>query len=246
MTGKHNRIRVEADAEHLAQAAADLVVETAQAAIAHSGRFTLALAGGSTPRRLYERLAAEPYVSKIIWPHVHLFWGDERCVPPDHPDSNYRMARESLLEHILIPGENIHRIQGELAPPEAAALYEQHLRTFFGNEPRFDLILLGMGADGHTASLFPHTPALQERERWVVPNYALSQQSWRITLTIPVINAAAHIIFLVAGAKKAETLHRVLTGPYLPDELPAQQVQPAQGDVLWLIDKAAARRLNRP
>jgi 6-phosphogluconolactonase len=230
-------LQVLPDADALARRAAELIAQAVQHT---STRFCIALSGGSTPKTLYTLLAAPEFAPQIEWPRVHVFWGDERCVPPDHPDSNYRMARETLLDYVPIPPENIHRIAGEFEPAEAAALYEQHLRSFFDGEPRFDLILLGMGNDGHTASLFPHTPALHEQERWVVANYALAQQLWRVTFTPAAINAAARVMFLVSGAEKAETLRRVLNGPSMPEELPAQLVQPVSGETTWLLDRAAA------
>jgi len=172
---------------------------------------------------------------------VHVFWGDERCVPPEHPESNYRLAREALLDHVPLPLANIHRIHTEREPAQAAADYERTLRRFFGpgNAPRFDLVLLGLGTDGHTASLFPGTPAVQEHERWVVAHYVPSLAAWRVTLTPAVLNAADQVTFLVAGAEKAGVLDRVLNGPCQPDVLPAQVVRPAGGSLLWLVDAAA-------
>jgi 6-phosphogluconolactonase len=239
------------DAESLAQAGAEHFVTLAKAAIAAHGRFAVALSGGSTPRGLYARLASDEFSSQMDWPRVHLFWGDERCVPPDHPDSNYLLARETLIDHLPIPAENVHRIRGELEPEEAASDYEHTLRTFFAppadeNEkpiPRFDLILLGMGTDGHTASLFPGSAALHERRRWVVAYYVDKLHAWRITVTPIVINAAIYVTFLVSGASKAERLQQVLTGPYEPDLLPAQIVKPDDGHLLWLVDAQAAAML---
>lgn len=239
-------IKVYPDEQTLAQAAAVQITTLANATMAAHGRFTLVLAGGSTPRTLYTLLSTTEFASRVPWSHVHCFWGDERCVPPDHPDSNYRLARESLLDHIPVPAANIHRIPGEQAPEQAAIAYEQTLRAFFASNPRprFDLILLGMGEDGHTASLFPGTAALYERQRWVVAHYVDRTRGWRITLTPVVLNAAAHIIFLVTGSQKAACLQQVLIGPYQPDRLPAQIVRPTHGDLLWLIDRAAARALE--
>ncbi|MBI5670242.1 MAG: 6-phosphogluconolactonase [Chloroflexi bacterium] len=242
MTDSLRFVRSFADADALAQAAAEIIVEAAGKV---SGAFALALSGGSTPKRLYHLLATDAYSHRIEWPRAHVFWGDERCVPPDDPTSNYHLARKTLLDHVPIPPENVHRIYGEQEPAQAAALYEQHLRTFFGGPPRFNLILLGMGGDGHTASLFPHTPALAERERWVVASYyAQVQPSWRITLTLPAINAAARVLFLVSGVEKAETLCRVLEGEAAPEDLPARLVQPTDGELFWLMDEAAASRLK--
>jgi 6-phosphogluconolactonase len=248
-------IRTYPDAASLARAVADYFVTLAAEAIASCGRFAVALAGGSTPRASYERLATNEFAARVDWPRVHIFWGDERCVPPDHPDSNYRMAREALLEHVPLPVGNIHRIRGEMEPEQAAAEYERTLRTFFspglsegeaGDErptSRFDLILLGMGDDGHTASLFPGTVALHEQERWVMAHYVEKLRTWRVTLTPVAINAAAHVAMVVSGAGKAERLRQALVGPYQPNALPAQIVRPARGGLLWLVDAAAAALL---
>ena len=237
-----------ATVEELTRQAAELFVAKAQQAIAVNGHFSVALSGGSTPRSLYAHLAEPDVASRIHWETVHLFWGDERCVPPEHTDSNFRMVSETLLEHIAIPAQNIHRIQGELQPSEASAQYEHELYDFFEGTPRFDLILLGLGDDGHTASLFPFSPALQEQTRWVV---AVSHETSpsplvsRVTLTLPVINNAQNIVFLVSGARKASRLAEILNAPAKFHELPAQAVRPNDGERLWLIDKAAAVDLNR-
>jgi len=236
------RLQVVEDADKLALAAAQWVVLTVQARLQEVDRFSLVLSGGSTPQALYLLLARYPYANEIDWTRLHIFWGDERCVPPEHSQSNYRMACQALLEHVPLPPEHIHRMRGELPPEEAAQAYAQELAQFFGErQPQFDLVLLGMGADGHTASLFPHSAALKEIHKWVAANFAPSQASWRITLTIPALNAARQVAFLVSGADKASTLQRVLEGPYQPDELPAQFIQPA----VWLVDAAAAHLLSR-
>jgi 6-phosphogluconolactonase len=237
-----------ADPTALAQEAAERCAGIAAEALARAGRFHVALTGGSTPKRLYTLLATEPYRSRLPWAQTHVFWGDERCVPPDHPESNYRMAHEALLRHLPIPSEQIHRMRGEDPDPEqAAAEYEQCLRTVFapraGTLPRFDLVLLGMGADGHTASLFPHTGALREQQRWAVRNHVPQLQADRLTLTVPVINRGATILFLVAGTEKAVALRDVLEGPPDPERLPAQRIRPATGRLIWLVDRAAASRL---
>jgi 6-phosphogluconolactonase len=218
---------------------------------AQAGRpFTVALSGGSTPEMLYRLLAAPPFRDSISWPNVHLFFGDERCVPPDAPESNYRMAHEALIAPVSLPPENVHRMPGENADPEAGAQqYAAELRQFFnlaeGERPRFDLVLLGMGPDGHCASLFPHKPALQERQRLVVASEpGLKPFVPRLTLTLPVLNNAAHVLFLVAGADKAETLARVLEGPTDFDALPSQSVAPTNGTLTWLLDRDAARQLR--
>ncbi len=244
-----NEIEVCPDPQHLARVAAGHIARIAAEVIAVRGRFTIGLPGGSTPRLLFTLLSNLPWVRRIDWAHVHVFWGDERCVPPDHPDSNYRLAYETLLHHVPVPTEQIHRISGELPPAEAARSYEQTLRAFFPEDasanpqPRFDLLLLGLGDDGHTASLFPGTLALTETTRWVVENYVPRLDAWRITLTAPAINAAAHVIFLVSGAAKAEALQAVLRGPFRPSAYPAQLIQPRAGQLLWLVDQAAAALL---
>jgi 6-phosphogluconolactonase len=233
-------ITIAPDAEGLRVAAAEQFVALAAAAVAARGVFTVALAGGGTPRPVYELLATEPFARRVDWPRVHVFFGDERCVGPDDPQSNYRMAREALLSRVSLPAANVHRIRGE-EPPELAALaYELELRAFFRTErpPALDLIWLGMGENGHTASLFPGTAALRERARWVVAQYVEVVGSWRVTFTLPLINAAREAAFLVEGVGKAATLRRVLRGPYQPDVLPAQLVRPA-GRLRWLVDAAA-------
>jgi 6-phosphogluconolactonase len=229
-------IVVLSDPAALAREAADRFTALARTAIAAQGRFTVALSGGSTPRLLYEQLITRP----IEWQRVHVFWGDERCVPPDHPDSNYGLAQIALLSHINIPAQNVHRLKGELDSELAAQQYEDELRTMFGAWPRFDLILLGLGADAHTASLFPGTPALHEQQRWVVASYVDKLQTTRLTLTPPIINQAAQVIFLIAGSDKAAALRSIWHGSYDPDRFPAQIVKPVTGCVIWLIDQAAA------
>ena len=210
------------NAEALAQAAADAFVEAA----AQAKRFTVALAGGSTPKRLYSLLAEAP----VEWPRVHLYWGDERCVPPIDDASNYRMVKESLLDHIAIPPANVHRMRGEIDPAAGADEYEKELRATL--EERFDLVLLGLGADGHTASLFPGSPTLHENERWFVADLAAR----RLTLTAPVINNAKRVWFLVAGKEKAGVLQRIKAGE---GNLPAQLIQPSNGELRWFVDRAA-------
>jgi 6-phosphogluconolactonase len=241
-------IRIFADVEALSEAAAHEFVRCAGEAIAARGRFTVALSGGSTPKRLYQLLTAEPFRSRVDWGRVECFWGDERCVPPDHPDSNYRMAREAMLAHLSIPAEHVHRIEAERSDRDAAARdYETVLAGVFGvragvEPPALDLILLGMGPDGHTASLFPHTQALNETKRWVVPNHVPQLNTDRLTLTRPILNRAREVLFLLAGADKAERLAEVLAGPADPLRLPAQSIQP-DGQLLWFVDRAAAARL---
>jgi 6-phosphogluconolactonase len=212
--------------------------------VTRDGDARIALSGGSTPRRFHELLAA---AEGVDWSRVHVYWGDERAVGPDDEQSNYRMARETLLDHVPLPPANVHRMQGELPAAEAASAYEELLRETFklsaGQLPRFDLLVLGMGADGHTASLFPGTDALEERERLVVANHVPQLETTRITLTYPVLNAAAHALFLVAGADKAAALQCVFR-PVDAERPPAALVQPTDGAVTWLVDEAAAALLG--
>jgi 6-phosphogluconolactonase len=232
------------DLEAVSQAAAEHFVHLAQ----KQSSFSVALAGGGTPRGVYELLATPPFSEQIPWGRVHVFWGDERCVPPDDPGSNYRMARETLLDRVPLPTDNIHRVHGELDPETAAQAYAAELRDFFGAQwPVFDLILLGMGDDGHTASLFPGSDALREKTRPVVGVTAQYQDrpARRVTLTPPAINAARHVMFLVVGASKANALQAVLEGPYQPHRLPAQIVQPTDGHLVWLVDGMAAKKVQR-
>jgi 6-phosphogluconolactonase len=232
----------------IAEAAAKLFAARAAGAISARGRFIAALSGGRTPVGIYTLLAKAPFASQIPWARVHLFWGDERCVPPDHPDSNYRMTREFLLDHVPIPPANVHRMPGEMDPVEAAARYEGQLREFFAPHgdrfPVFDCILLGLGEDGHTASLFPGTRVIRESARWVLGHYVDSQKGWRITLTPPVINAARSVVFIAAGSGKAAVVKEILEGPLRPETLPAQIVRPAGGDLVWMLDREAAALLT--
>lgn len=225
--------------KQLGEAAAERFATEAERAIAARGQFNVALSGGSTPKTTYALLAEKPFSDVIAWQSVHVFWGDERCVPPSHTDSNYLIARETFLEKVPLPSENIHRMRGELAPKKAASAYQAELESALGEQGRFDLILLGMGTDGHTASLFPGTQALKENKKWVVANYVHKVDLWRITLTFPSINAARHVVFLVRGARKAAPLARVQAG----QNLPATMVNPAPGTLTWLVDSAAAGQL---
>ncbi len=229
----------------LAQAAAEHFVAAAEDAIDKRGRFTVALSGGSTPQETYSRLADPSVATQVSWRNVQLFWGDERSVPPDHPDSNYRMVRKTLIQKVPIPQTNVHRIQGELDPDLAAEAYVDELQSVFASEerPRFDLIFLGMGKDGHIASLFPGSLALRETEHWVLAVFAEAFQAWRVTLTLPVLNSARQLSFLVAGKSKADRLQEVLEGEPQPESLPAQIIQPRNGQVTWLVDQAAAAKL---
>jgi 6-phosphogluconolactonase len=237
-----DKIKKFPDLHKLSRAAAEYIVTLSKTAIRERGRFTLALSGGSTPETLYALLATEAFAPRIDWSKVHIFWGDERCVPPDHKSSNYRMAKYALLEHVPLSEKNIHRVLGERNPHEAALLYERDLNQFFETEegwPRFDLILLGLGDDGHTASLFPHTYALEVNDRWVVENHVEHLDSWRVTLTAPAINAAEHIMFMVIGKQKALRVYEILQGESQPNHLPAQLIHPTNGTLVWLLDEEA-------
>ena len=248
-------IEVLASAPDLFHAAAEEFVRAARTAIGAQGRFAVALSGGSTPKALYSLLATN--YADFVWNRIFLFFGDERHVPPTDADSNYRMVNESLLTKIQIPAENVFRVQAENPDAAAAASeYEAQLRRFFelrsgdrpgdrpGEFPRFDLILLGLGPDGHTASLFPDSPALEEQSRLVVANWVAKFNAHRITFTFPVLNRAAEIIFMASGADKADMVRQVLEGKNTPP-LPSQRVQPSDGKLLWMLDEAAAAKLTR-
>jgi len=231
--------------DDLARAATELFVTLAQESIRDHGHFSVALAGGSTPRAMYQNLATIEFAQQVNWERVHVFWGDERCVPPDSEDSNYRMAHDAFLKVVAIPSENIHRIHGEAKPHQAAQDYQTAMRKFFAPKPtRFDLIFLGMGDDGHTASICPGTPAVHEDEKLVMAQYVEKLGSWRITFTPALINAAANVAFLVSGEKKAYRLRQVIVGRYQPNELPAQIIRPAVGKLRWLLDEAAGIHLS--
>jgi 6-phosphogluconolactonase len=241
-------VQIFPDVEFLARGAADHFIQLASQSIQENGVFSVALSGGSTPQTLYQVLASEPFSEQVDWSKVHLFWGDERCVPPEHPDSNYHRAEKTFISNVPIPEANVHRILAELPPKEAAEAYEETLINFFNTLPdeesrhraSFDLVLLGMGEDGHTASLFPGTEPIHEANRWVSPLYVDPVGAWRITLTPVLINRAGKVIFLVAGSGKNWILQKVLYGSYQPERYPAQIIRPFSGDPLWLVDEAAA------
>ncbi|PYS83030.1 MAG: 6-phosphogluconolactonase [Acidobacteria bacterium] len=238
-------VQVFDDPEQVAREAAGLFVRLSIEAISTRGSFSVALSGGSTPRRIYELLASDDYRTQVSWPGVHVFFGDERTVPPDHADSNYRMANETMLSLVPVPAKNVHRMNGVGDAAASASEYESELRAFFGDLawPRLDLVMLGMGDDGHTASLFPGSAALEEQQAWVVANWVEKFQTWRITLTAPAINAARRVLFLVTGAGKADRLREVLKGERDPARLPSQLIQPRDGTLEWLVDRAAAAKL---
>jgi 6-phosphogluconolactonase len=235
-------VRIFEDAAALARAAAGRFVEASQAAVKASGRFSVALAGGNTPRKVYELLAGDEFGARVEWSRCHVFFGDERCVPPDHPESNYRMADETLLSRVPLPRDNVHRIEGVGDAVENAHAYEDELRSFFGDVewPTFDLVLLGLGDDGHTASLFPHTPALDGGAAWVAANRVEKLGALRITLTAPAINQARRVLFLVSGRSKTTRLAEVVRGRFEPERLPAQSVRPLAGGLEWFVDEEAA------
>lgn len=241
-------IQVVDDYEALCRAGADHFVETVRVAITRQGRAAVVLSGGSTPRGMYALLATEPYFSRVHWNRVHVFWGDERCVPPDSPQSNYRMAYDAMLTQVPIPPQNVWRMHAESSNlAQAGNNYEAEIRAFFNQPeglPVFDLIHLGMGDDGHTASLFPHTHGLNEETALVTVNRIEKMNANRMTLTYPVLNAAANVQFLVSGESKAAVVREVLEGPYDPVELPSSGVQPVDGSLIWLLDKAAAAQLS--
>lgn len=233
------RVQVFADEEALSRAAAELFAQKAIAAVADHGRCTVLLAGGETPRRAYELLAEEPLASRIPWPQVHVFWGDERCLPAGDPRRNEVMAGQALLDRVPLDPAHLHPIRCHPAPEQAATAYEVELRQFFGrNPPRFDLVLLGLGSDGHTASLLPASSALAAQHEWTAVTRRPEESFSRVTLTAPLLNQAAMAVFLVSGSNKAKTLQAVLTGQQPP--LPAQLIVPQQGQVLWLVDREAA------
>jgi len=243
-------VQILPDAKTIAARAAQIFVEAANSAAGQRGVFTVAMAGGSTPKALYGLLAAEPLRSQLPWDKLNFFFGDERHVAPDHQDSNFRMATEALLSKAPLKPEQVHRIEAENPDAEQAARqYEQVLRTEFrlsspNQRPRFDLVLLGMGSEGHTLSLFPGTKALHDNGRLVMHNWVGKLYTDRITMTAPVVNNAALVLFMITGADKAPALKAVLEGPYEPEQLPSQLIAPENGKLLWLVDPAAGSMLE--
>lgn len=232
-------IKVLPDAAALAAEAAERFITLARESTEQRGRFSVALSGGHTPETMFQLLAQEPYRSQVAWEKVEIFFSDERCVPPDSQESNFRMANEALLKKVPIPGDNVYRMRGEIDPNEAATEYGQVLKEKFADRG-LDLIFLGMGPDGHTASLFPGTEALREAKHRCVANYVPKFNAWRITMTAPFINRAQTVMFLVTGADKAERVKDVLEGPPDPERLPSQLIRPDPGTLVWLLDVAAA------
>jgi 6-phosphogluconolactonase len=236
-------LRVYADREQLANAAAELFVKVAEESIGARGCFRVALSGGSTPRQVYELLATDAFSRRVPWDHADIFWGDERYVPADDRDSNYRMTYDALLRHVPVPAANIHRVPTQISPPPAAAAaYEGAIQQSFGDAasvPQFDLVYLGLGSNGHTASLFPHSPSLRERSQLVLADFVQELNTWRISMSAPLLNHGRTVAFMITGEDKAQVLSDVLLGPRDPERLPAQLIAP-EGKLLWLVDEAAA------
>lgn len=243
MAGR-GELEIVRDAHALARTLAQRFVDLGRTAIAQRGSFHVALSGGSTPRAAYELLGIDPLRGELSWRDVVVYFGDERCVPPDDDASNYRMARRAFLDTVGIPPANVHRIRGEIDPREAASEYASELRADLGNAPKFDLVLLGLGLDGHTASLFPGTPPETDAGALVRAVYAQSQAMWRVTMTPAVINAARTVVFAVDGGDKASILAAVYDGPVDTRTYPAQVVRPEPGRLVWMVDAAAANRLD--
>ncbi|MFZ1041604.1 MAG: 6-phosphogluconolactonase [Anaerolineales bacterium] len=243
MANTKPNVRVFENLDSLSQAAAEFVVETSVQAIFGRGLFLIALSGGNTPAELYKSLAQSPYKEQIDWPRVHVFWGDERCVSIEDSENSYRQAYDALLSHVPIPAENIHRVKSDLEPAEAAKDYANVLKRFASpalDWPRFDLVLLGMGEDGHTASLFPGSEMNVSIPTLAITAQYQNRPANRVTLTPLVFNSARRIVFLVSGESKAQTLANVLYGGYHPEQLPAQRIDPTDGELIWMVDKLAA------
>ncbi len=243
------RIQVHPTTKELINSAAELFISIGSVAIQENNHFSVVLSGGSTPQPLYRLLAQDDMRHKLDWNKIHFFWGDERAVPPDHPESNFRQASQDLLTPLQILPENIHRMRGELDPHQAAREYQEEILGWFQDSPpHFDLILLGMGSDGHTASLFPETEVVSKKrsapDRWVAANWVPKLDAWRITFTPELINAAAAIVFLVSGPSKADPLCQVLEGPHQPELFPSQLINPSNGSMTWLVDQTAADQLG--
>ena len=246
MISMKKNIHAYSNKETLVTATAEHMVNSIGQAIEKNGLCNVALSGGNTPGGVFSMLATSPYRDRIDWSKLHIFWGDERMVPPGHQDSNFRMVQETLLDHIEMPDENVHRMRGEIAPEEAAAEYAELLDVHFKADlPCFDLILLGLGEDGHTASLFPETDAVEECEKHVVAVYVPRLSVWRVTLTLPVLNAAREILFLVSGKSKSEIVQRIMSIKQPAKELPATMVNPQNGELHWMLDSEAMVLINK-
>jgi 6-phosphogluconolactonase len=247
-------IRISEDPAALNSAMAAEIARLSKEAIAKRGACTLVLSGGSTPKSLYALMATPAWRDKFDWAHIHLFWEDERYVPPDHPDSNYGMVKRELLSKVPIPAANVQRVMTETGKPEeVAAAYEQTIRREFeslklgptsNSVPQFDILLLGLGTNGHTASLFPHTSVLHENKRLVAACYVEEVKMNRITMTVPLLNNARNTFFFLAGADKADVVKQVMRGPRQPEQLPAQLIEPTDGSLIWMMDKPAARLVS--
>jgi 6-phosphogluconolactonase len=242
----NKNIHVYPNKEKLVAATAEHIANSIEQAIQQNGLCNIALSGGNTPGGVFSLLASSPYRERVDWSRLHLFWGDERMVPPEHQDSNFRMVQETLLDHIKIPDENVHRMRGEIAPELAAEEYAELLDVHFkGSSPCFDLILLGLGEDGHTASLFPDTDAVGECEKHAVAVFVPKLSAWRVTLTLPVLNAARKILFLVSGKSKSEILQRIMSNKQPAKEIPATMVNPQNGELHWMLDSDATVLINK-
>jgi len=230
----------------LVAATTECIADCMEQAIQKNGLCNMALSGGKTPGGIFSLLASNPYRDRLDWSRLYLFWGDERMVPPEHQDSNFRLVQETLLDHIKIPDENVHRMRGEIAPEEAAAEYIELLHDHFkGDLPCFDLMLLGLGEDGHTASLFPETDAVEESKKHAVAVFVPKLDAWRVTLTLPVLNAARKILFLVSGKSKSEMVQRIISNKQPAKEIPATMVNPQNGELHWMLDSDAMVLINK-
>lgn len=237
------RFVIEATPADLAKVVAEEFIHLAREATLARSRFAVALSGGKTPNELYSCLGRTPFLERVDWRKTHLFWSDERLVAPSDPESNFRSAMDAFGENFRVPRENVHRMPGELKPDAAAAIYENQLKDFFNDDPSFDLVLLGLGTDAHTASLFPNRPTLAEKKRWVIADRVNATTPHRLTLTLPVINSSRTVAFLVTGAAKAGVVSDVILGPLEPDRKPAQLVAPLSGSLVWCLDREAASLL---
>ena len=246
MINMNKNIHVYSNKEKLVAETTERVIDSIEKAIQKNGLCNVALAGGNTPGGVYSMLATNPYQGRVDWGRLHFFWGDERMVPPEHQDSNFRMVQKTLLDHIKIPDVNVHRIRGEIAPEQAAEEYASLLNDHFKADlPEFDIILLGLGEDGHTASLFPETDAVEECEKHVVAVFVSKLSTWRVTLTLPVLNAAREILFLVSGKSKSEIVQRIMSIKQPAKELPATMVNPQNGELHWMLDSEAMVLINK-